>query len=403
MPTTRSRLAVIFLTVLIDLVGFGLIIPILPYYAQRLGVGGLGFGALIGTYSLMQFVATIVLGRLSDRLGRRPILLVTILFSFTGYLVFAFAGSYWVLFMARSLAGFSAGNISVAQAYIADITTQRDRSRGMGLIGAAFGLGFIVGPALGGLAGHYGGPAAVGFAAAGLAATNFVSAYFILQESLGVEHRVTRSLFDVGHLVRALRDPALGPPFLVFALIPFAFSGYMVALPLFTKARFGWGERELGLFFTIVGITAAAVQGYFFGKLAKRFGDRLLAIVGTLGMAIPIGIVPFVADAKTLYAWVVVLGFANSLIGPAVTGLISKLVGVTEQGTMLGAAQSFSALGRFTGPFMFGELYDRLDPAVTFVGAGVILVLTWVVTLRFPRDLLERARAPDSGKPARPA
>src|SRR3972149_2902489 len=151
MSTTRARLGVIFLMVLIDLVGFGLIIPILPYYAQRLGVGGLGFGALIGTYSLMQFVATIVLGRLSDRLGRRPILLVTILFSFTGYLVFAFAGSYWVLFMARSLAGFSAGNISVAQAYIADITTQRDRSRGMGLIGAAVGLGLIRGPAFVGL------------------------------------------------------------------------------------------------------------------------------------------------------------------------------------------------------------------------------------------------------------
>src|SRR3972149_9184979 len=115
---------------------------------------------------------------------------------------------------------------------------------------------------------------------------------------------------------------------------------------------------------------APSVQGYFFGKLAKRFGDRLLAIVGTLGMAIPIGIVPFVADAKTLYAWVVVLGFANSLIGPAVTGLISKLVGVTEQGTMLGAAQACSALGRFTGPFMFGELYGRVDPPVPFVGAG---------------------------------
>ena len=387
MSTTRARFGVIFLTVLMDLVGFGLIIPILPYYAQRLGVGGLGFGALIGTYSLMQFVATIVLGRLSDRLGRRPILLVTILFSFTGYLVFAFAGSYSVLFLARSLAGFSAGNISVAQAYIADITTPRERSRGMGLIGAAFGLGFIVGPALGGLAGHYGGPRAVGLTAAGLAAANLVSAYFILKESLSAEHRVTRSLFDVAHLVRAVRDPVLGPPFLVFAMIPFAFSGYMVALPLYTKARFGWGERELGLFFTIVGIMATSVQGYFFGKLAKRFGDRRLAIVGTIGMAIPIGIVPFVADARTLYAWVVVLGFANSLVGPAVTGLISKLVGVTEQGTMLGAAQSFSALGRFSGPFLFGELYDRLDPAVTFVGAGTMLVLAWVVSLRFPRDL----------------
>ena len=394
MPSTRSRLAVIFLTVLMDLVGFGLIIPILPYYAQRLGVGGLGFGALIGTFSLMQFVATIVLGRLSDRIGRRPILLVTILFSFAGYLVFAFAGSYLVLFLARSLAGFSAGNISVAQAYVADVTTQRDRSRGMGLVGAAFGLGFIVGPALGGLAGHYGGPAAVGFAAAGLAAANFISAYFILQESLQAEHRVRRSLFDVAHLVRAIRDPVLGPPFLVFALIPFAFSGYMVALPLYARARFGWGERELGLFFTIVGIMATSVQGYFFGKLAKRFGDRLLAIVGTLGMAIPIAAVPFVADARSLYAWVVVLAFANSLVGPAVTGLISKLTDVTEQGTMLGAAQSFSALGRFTGPFVYGELYDQLDPAFTFVGAGVVLVLAWLVTLRFrPEGASREARA----------
>lgn len=383
MSATRARFSVIFLTVLIDLIGFGLVIPVLPYYAQSFGVGGLGFGALIGIYSLMQFGATIVLGRLSDRVGRRPILLISILFSFAGYLVFAFAGSYAVLFLARTVAGFSAGNISVAQAYVADITTPKDRSRGMGMIGAAFGLGFVVGPALGGVAGHYGGPAAVGLTAAGLAAANLVSAYFILKESLGTEHRVTRPLFSVTHLVHALRDPHMGPPFLVFALIPFAFSGYMVALPLDARARFGWGERELGLFFTIVGIVATSVQGYFFGKLAKRFGDRLLAIVGTLGMAIPIGMVPFVGSAKELYAWVVVLGFANSLVGPAVTGLISRLAGVTEQGTMLGAAQSFSALGRFTGPFVFGELYDRVDPAVTFVGAGLVLVLAWIVTLRF--------------------
>jgi DHA1 family tetracycline resistance protein-like MFS transporter len=136
---------------------------------------------------------------------------------------------------------------------------------------------------------------------------------------------------------------------------------------------------------------ATSVQGYFFGRLAQRFGDRLLAIVGTLGMAIPIGVVTFVADSRTLYAWVVVLGFANSLVGPAITGLISKLADVTEQGTMLGAAQSFAALGRFTGPFVFGELYDQLDPAFTFVGAGVMLVVAWLVTLRFrpegaPRD-----------------
>jgi MFS family permease len=142
------------------------------------------------------------------------------------------------------------------------------------------------------------------------------------------------------------------------------------------------------------------VQGYFFGKLARRFGDRLLAIVGTIGMAIPIGMVPFVSNARWLYAWVVVFGFANSLLSPAVTGLISKLAGVAEQGTMLGTAQSFSALGRFTGPFIFGELYDRLNPAVTFLGAALVLVFAWGVTLRFPADAPHREAAHEQGSAA---
>jgi DHA1 family tetracycline resistance protein-like MFS transporter len=395
MSATRARLGVVFLTVLIDLIGFGLVIPVLPYYAQSFGVAGLGFGALIGIYSLMQFVATVVLGRLSDRVGRRPILLVSIVFSFTGYLVFALAGSYTVLFLGRIISGFSAGNISVAQAYIADITPPKERSRGMGLVGAAFGLGYIVGPALGGLAGHFGGPMAVGLTAAGLSGVNLVSAYFILQESLRPEHRVARPLFSVTHLVHAARDPVLGPPFLVFALIPFAFSGYMVALPLYARARFGWGEAQLGWFFTLIGVMATSVQGYFFGKLARRFGDRLLAIVGTIGMAVPIAMVPFVPGPAWLYAWVLVFGFANSLLSPAITGLISRLVGVAEQGATLGAAQSFSALGRFAGPFLFGELYDRLNPTVTFLGASLVMVGAWAATLRFPADLPHREPAPD--------
>jgi MFS family permease len=260
----------------------------------------------------------------------------------------------------------------------------------MGLVGAAFGLGYIVGPALGGLAGHYGGPMAVGLTAAGLGAVNLVSAYFILRESLRPELRVARSLFSVSHLVHAARDPALGPPLLVFALIPFAFSGYMVALPLYAKVRFGWGEAQLGWFFTLIGVMATSVQGYLFGKLAKRFGDLRLAGVGTIGMALPIAIVPFVSDARSLYLWVLVLGFANSLLSPAVTGLISRLAGVAEQGTVLGAAQAFSALGRFTGPFIFGELYDRLPPAVTFLGAGSVMLLAWGVTRRFPADVPHR-------------
>src|SRR5438046_9412533 len=253
MPTTRSRVAVIFFTVLIDLIGFGISIPSLPYYAQRFGAGGLGLGALLGVFSAMQFVATAILGRTSDRIGRRPILLATMLVNALGYAVFAAAHSYVVLFFARVVSGFAGGNISAAQAYMADITSPAERSRGMGIIGAAFGLGFIIGPAIGGLSAHYLGPAAPGLVAAGLSLVNFVSAYFILPESLKAEHRTERELWDFSHIGAAIRHPRLAPLMLAWLLAPFAFSGYTVAIPLWAGVTFGWREQQLGWFFTVIG------------------------------------------------------------------------------------------------------------------------------------------------------
>src|SRR5574341_1438884 len=176
--SARSRLLVILFTVFIDLVGFGIVMPILPFYAQRFGAQGLGFGVVVSAFSLMQFFATAFLGRLSDRVGRRPILLTTMVVNTAGYVLFAFAESYVALLASRIVCGFAAGNISVAQAYIADITSPAERSRAMGGLGAAFGLGFIVGPTLGGLAHHYAGAAAPGLVAAGLALANLLSAYY---------------------------------------------------------------------------------------------------------------------------------------------------------------------------------------------------------------------------------
>ena len=367
------RFAVIFFTVLIDLIGFGIVLPILPFYAQRFGAAGLGYGGVIGVFSLMQFVATALLGKLSDRIGRRPVLLTTMLVNAVGYTLFAFAGSYWVLFLSRVVSGFAGGNISAAQAYMADITTPAERSRGMGVVGAAFGIGFSIGPAIGGFAARFG-TAAPGLVAVALSLANFVSAYFILPESLKPELRVKRRLFDLAHIGEAISRPRLRPLMIVWALVPLAFAGYTVALPLHAAAALGWKERELAILFTIIGVTAASVQGYFFGKIVRRVGERTLVIAGTFGMAVAIAVVPFLPGSALLYGWTFILAVSNSVFAPAATGLVSVYADPNEQGTVLGAAQAIGALGRTAGPPLIGTVYD-VSAIASFLLAGAVMAV----------------------------
>lgn len=378
---SRARVGVIFFTVLIDLIGFGIVLPILPSYAERFGAGGLGYGAIIGVFSLMQFVATALLGKLSDRIGRRPVLLTTMLVNAAGYTLFAFAGSYWMLFLSRVVSGFAGGNISAAQAYMADISTPAERSRAMGLVGAAFGLGFSLGPAIAGFSDYYLGPMWPGLIAVGLSLANFVSAYFILPESLAPEHRVKRPLLDLGHIGEALARPRLRPLMIVWALVPFAFAGYTAILPLQAFAELGWGKRELALLFTLIGVTAASVQGYFFARIMKRTGERALVIAGSFGMAAAIGVIPFLSSSALLYAWTFVLAVSNSIFAPAATGLVSVYAEVTEQGTVLGAAQAIGALGRTVGPPVIGKIYD-VSPVTSFVLAGLVMALAAIAGFR---------------------
>lgn len=384
-PPPPARVAILFLTVLVDLVGFGIVLPILPYYATRFGADALGFGVIVGAFSLMQFLSTAVLGRVSDRLGRRPVLLATMLINAAGYLLFAFAGSYAALLASRVVSGLASGNISVAQAYMADITAPHERSRYLGLIGAAFGLGFIIGPALGGWTGAAG-PMVPGLVAAGLSLANFASAFAVLRESLGPEYRVVRRLLDLSHIGDVATRPSLRLLMAVWALVPFAFAGYTVVLPLFAAARLGWEERDLGVFFTLVGITAALVQGYLFGKLQRRHGDRTLLISGGFGMALGVGVVPFLSSSAAVYAWTVVLAFSNSLFAPAATGLVSAYAGAAEQGAVLGTAQAIAALGRTLGPPAIGTAYDAVSPTGAFLGSAVVMALVGFVALRLERD-----------------
>jgi DHA1 family tetracycline resistance protein-like MFS transporter len=395
----RARVAVIFFTVVIDLIGFGIVLPILPSFAQRFGAGGLGYGAIIGVFSLMQFVATALLGKLSDRVGRRPVLLTTMVINAVGYTLFAFAGSYWILFLSRVVSGFAGGNISAAQAYMADISTPAERSRAMGMVGAAFGIGFSLGPAIAGFSDHYLGATAPGLIAVGLSLANFVSAYFILPESLSHEHRVKRPLFDLGHIADAVARPRLRPLMTVWALVPFGFAGYTVILPLQAYTTLGWGKRDLAILFTLIGITAAAVQGYFFGRIVRRSGERALVIAGTFGMALSIAVIPFLPNSLMLYAWTFVLAVSNSVFAPAATGLVSVYADVTEQGTVLGAAQAIGALGRTAGPPLIGTVYD-VSPVTSFVLAGLVMVLAGLAAFGLARVPHASAVHPPPAPPA---
>src|SRR5207249_387832 len=265
--------------------------------------------------------------------------------------------------------------------YVADSTSPVDRSRGMGMIGAAFGIGFVIGPALGGLAAHYVGAAAPGLVAAGLSLLNFVSAWMILPESLRAEHRSARPGLGVAAIGRGLADRRLRPLMLLWGIFPFSFAGYTAALPLHALAVFGWHDKELGWFFALFGLTGALVQGVLFDRLAPRVGERVLVIAGTVGVAVAIAAVPFAHSSLVLYGWTVALAFSQGLVSPGASGLVSVYASPSEQGTTLGAAQALGALGRFLGPFVLGGTYDALGARAAFLAAAGVMTIAWLATL----------------------
>ncbi|HXL08100.1 MAG TPA: MFS transporter, partial [Gemmatimonadales bacterium] len=256
--------------------------------------------------------------------------------------------------------------------------------------------GFVLGPLIGGLADHYAGHLAPGLIAAGLSVANFLSASAILRESLAAEHRTARPLFDFGHMIDALARKELRPLMLVWLLAPFAFAGYTVALPLHTAKVFAWGARELGWLFVLIGAIAALVQGLLFGRIERHTGARALLIIGLFGMGVSIAVLPWADTSLLVYAWTVPLAFTNSLFAPAASGLVSVYADPTEQGTILGAAQAFAALGRSVGPLAAGWAYDGLGQRSTFFLAGGVMLLGGLAALWLPkreRDRVVRAQA----------
>src|SRR5215472_2375722 len=352
----------LFLIVLVDLIGFGLVIPLLPFYALRFAASPQQVTVLLAVYSLMQLFTAPLWGSLSDRVGRRPVLISSMAASALAYLWLGSATALWMLFAARALAGACAGNIAAAQAYIADITSPEDRAKGMGLIGAAFGLGFIIGPALGGLlAGNDPVTADVetpAWVAAGLSALALLGVAVLLPESLPAAGRDgAPPPGRVGAVLRVLRRPVLSRLILVNFLVILAFAGMQSVFAIWAMPQLGWGPRQVGYVFAYVGLASAVLQGGLIGRLTRRFGEERLLLCGLALVAAGFLVMPLAHDLPILATAVSGLALGTGLTQPSINSLISRHAGREEQGEVIGVAQSTSSLSRVLGPFAAGFFF----------------------------------------------
>lgn len=380
---------ILFLIVFIDLVGFGLVIPLLPFYAARFGASPEEVTILLTVYSLVSMVTAPLWGRLSDRIGRRPVLIVSTLASALAYLWLGFAGSLWMLYAARALAGACAGNIAAAQAYIADVTTPENRARGMGMIGAAFGLGFIFGPALGGaVAGN-------NLATADLKSPMLIACVLslvaclgvvtILKESLSPEARSRERRGRIEAIRAALGRPVLVRLLAVFFLAMLAFAAMEATFALWAMRRFSWGPAQVGYIFTYVGVLLALMQGGGIGPLTKRFGEERLLLGGLGLIALGLLILPGAAGLAHLVVSMSLLSIGMGAMQPSLNSLISRRAGADRQGEVLGVAQSVSSLSRVVGPAIAGLMFAGIGPASPFWWGAALVMLAFVIGLGVPR------------------
>lgn len=373
-------MGLLFVTVFLDLVGFGIVLPLLPYFATDLGASALVVGAIVASYSLMQFLFSPLWGSLSDRLGRRPLLIVGLLGSSVSYVVFGLAESVLVLLASRIVAGVMGATVPVAQAMVADATSPERRARGMGMIGAAFGLGFIFGPVTGGVLSRYG-YAVPGFVAAALAALATLAAVFLLPETLPPENRSRTPIgwSALGDRLRSARlvivRPELVRPIGVFFLMTLGFAGFMTAFPLFLDRPLGFTAREAGWLFAYVGLISAVIQGRLIGPVVERYGERRVAGWGAITLASGMTLIAAVPSFPPLMAALALIGIGWGFVVPSLHSLISRRALAREQGEVLGVNQSVSSAARVAGPLAAGWGFDALGPELAFAaGAGLLLV-----------------------------
>ncbi|MEH2182911.1 MFS transporter [Nostoc sp.] len=388
---------VLFLTVFIDLLGFGIILPILPLYAEQFDAKPNEATLLIAIYSLMQFLFAPLWGRFSDRYGRRPILLLTLFGSVIAYAGLGFANSLWILFIARSLAGIMSGNIATAQAYIADITTPTNRARGMGVIGAAFGLGFILGPAIGGLLigsdannANFHLPSLF---AAGLSLSAFLCALILLPESLNSETKAKIQVYRHHQRRLNLRHLSQSSQFCVlvgiYFLVTFAVAAMDSTLALWSKQQLNWGPQQASYLFAFIGIVSTIIQGGLIGFLKKQFGEIKLLILGILGLGLGLLLIGFSESLILLLVATTLVAWGISLSQPILNSLISQMTPPEEQGQILGIASSCSALARIAGPTWAGVSFMKFGSSAPFLSGFIVMLIALTLSLRVTKSASE--------------
>jgi len=375
-----SPIFVIVMTLFIDATGFGMIIPLLPFYAETFQAGSAALGILVASFSLMQFMFSPILGRISDNVGRKPVLLISILTSVASFLLFALANSFFMLLLSRIVAGL-ATEAAVAQAYIADITGTKERASGMGKVGAAHGAGFIVGPAIGGFLSVYG-FSAPGFAAVFLTLVNLLFVLLFLPESLERES-AERHLSPISpssffhRILAALGKPLLGTVLIIFFIVFLSFSAIPVIVPLLGVAYYQFEAVEMSYFFMYIGAIQILLQGVVIGRLTTKFGDERLIAFGPLLMMLGIFLMPLIPSIVVFMLSLTMIASGSGIMRTVVPSFISKITPASEQGGTLGVATSVASIATVPGPLIGGSLFEFAGLDAPFFTSAAMLIVAF--------------------------
>lgn len=378
----KSPLLSIFLIVLVDVLGLTIILPLLPFYAESMGATPRIVGLLVSAYAICQLIAGPPLGHLSDRVGRRPVLLVSQMGTCAGFLILAYAQTLWVVFLARIIDGLTAGNLTVAQAYIADVTDAENRTKSFGFIGIAFGVGFLVGPGISGFLAQFGNTTPI-FAAAGLSFTSIMCTYFLLPSVVAHPHpELERGLSRWNSLTESFRDSQLAPLLWQFFAFTFAFSTFFSGFALFAERRFihngvPFGTKEVGYLFAFSGLIGVLIQGGGMGRLVKMFGESRLVQIGFATMAVSFALLAAVHGIPYLLVAIGLLTFGSAILRPSLTALITTRAARHRQGMVIGLMQSLMSIAQIVAPVIAGFLIQSQFLSTWALAGSLFCAIGW--------------------------